>query len=68
MKISSEIDGLLRFYSGRKLISVKDIREFSETWVDLQERLKETITWENCPDRLRSELYPNAVLPERNKS
>lgn len=31
-KVSDEIDALLRFYSKRKLISVKDIREFSETY------------------------------------
>ena len=36
--ISDEIDGLLRFYSGRKLISVKDIRDFSQVYQKIQER------------------------------
>lgn len=42
-RVSSEIDALCRFYSGRKLISVKDIRDFSNTWVKVQERMKDVI-------------------------
>lgn len=35
-QISDEVDALLRFYRGRKLISVSDIVEFSKTYKIVQ--------------------------------
>lgn len=46
-EISEEIDALLRFYKGRKLISVDDIRVFSKTWVTIQERMKDKMVYSN---------------------
>ena len=41
MQTSQEIDALLRFYSKRKFISVKDIREFSEVYSMIQNHMKD---------------------------
>ena len=39
-EISEEIDALLKFYAERKLISKKDIHEFSRVWKITPEFLK----------------------------
>lgn len=41
--ISPEIEALLRFYTGSKFISVKNIIEFSEYYCQVQEQLKGTM-------------------------
>lgn len=46
--MSDEIAALLRFYAGRKLISVKDIAEFSETWVEVRSLM--TDAWDDPDD------------------
>lgn len=35
--VSREVEALLRFYSGRKLISVQDIKEFSNTYQNVKQ-------------------------------
>lgn len=37
--MSDEINALLSFYKGRKMISVKDIKEFSATYCEVRHRL-----------------------------
>lgn len=50
MDISRETDALLRFYGKRKFISVKDIREFSETYTKVQAMLKDVLLVPPTPD------------------
>lgn len=44
-EISDEVDALLRFYKGRKLISVEHIKEFSRVYMIMQERMKDMIVF-----------------------
>lgn len=46
-EVSQEIDALLRFYTKRKLISVSDIREFSEHYVLVNKYLKDQLLENN---------------------
>ncbi len=53
-EIGDEIDALLRFYSGRKLIAVTDIKEFSRVYVIMQEQLKHTVVFNRTTDEDRN--------------